>query len=79
MPPHVPNMQAYMKAKYANLPEVEVTREEFIKMMVDNGKPQKDAELHATMCEGLGSACMMGGKMVSIKKEVKDETIDTSE
>jgi hypothetical protein len=60
----------YMAArdKAASLPSVEVTREEFVKMMTESGQTQEDAEFQATMASGLGSEVMIGEKMVSIKK-----------
>ncbi len=64
-----PDMQLYMKAKYGNLPTVEVTKEEFIKLMMDSGKTEKDAEFQAKIGIAMGSACMIGDRMVKIKKE----------
>lgn len=71
-----PNMQQYMKAKYGNLPEVEVTREEFVEMMMAHGKTREQAEFQATMSVGLGAAVMMGEKMVKIKEEAPDGSQD---
>jgi hypothetical protein len=55
------------KALAAKLPQVEVTREEFIKLMVESGETQDKAEFQATICAGLGSSTRIGDKMVSIK------------
>lgn len=62
-----PNMQQYMKAKYGNLPEVEVTREQFIDKMMATGVTKEKAESHATICKLMGSSVMIGEEMVSIK------------
>lgn len=62
-----PGYGQYMKAKYGNLLTIEVTKDEFIKMLVESGKTQKEAEFQAAISVGLGSSCMIGDKMVSIK------------
>lgn len=62
-----PNMQRYMRAKYGNLPEVEVTREQFIEKMMATGVTKEKAESHATITKLMGSSVMIGEEMVSIK------------
>jgi hypothetical protein len=64
-----PNLVDYMKAKYGNLPAVEVSREEFIQLMMKSGKSNEQAELNAKLSELMGSTCMIGNKLVGIKKE----------
>jgi hypothetical protein len=56
-----------MESKYGNLPSVEVTREEFVNLMIEDGVSQEEAEFQAKMCKGLGSSVRIGGKLVSIK------------
>jgi hypothetical protein len=72
-----------MKARADKLPQVEVTREEFIRLMMETGKSRKDAEFQATIAAGLGAHTMIGDKMVGIKEspcETQDNTLsDTSE
>jgi hypothetical protein len=60
-----PNLKKYEKAK--SLPEVEVTEEEFIKLMVKSGETEDKAKFHATMSKGLGLAVMIGEQKVKIK------------
>lgn len=56
-----------MKAKYGNLPEIEVDETEFIRIMMENGHTEEKAKLQASMAKGLGSSVMVGDKMVKIK------------
>ena len=58
-----------MKAK-GELPHIEVTEEEFIRLMLEAGQDQKEAEMQAKLAKGLGSSVMIGDKMVSIKENV---------
>lgn len=60
-----PNLNQYHKAK--TLPQIEVSEEEFIKLMVESGETEDKAKFHATMSKGLGSAVMIGEKVVKIK------------
>lgn len=46
---------------------ITVSRAEFIRLMVADGKIKKDAELQAKLCATLGSAVLIGGRMVSIR------------
>ncbi len=62
-----PNMQQYMKAKYGNLPTVEVTEEEFIRLMVEAGETEEKAKSQAKFSIALGSSVMVGDKMLQIK------------
>lgn len=55
-----------MREKSKNLPHVEVTEEEFIRLMVENGETEEKAKFHAKISKGLGSAVMIGDKMVQI-------------
>lgn len=68
-----PDMNQYMKAKYGNLPTVEVTEEEFIRLMMEAGETEEKAKSQAAFGKALGSSVMLGDKMLHIK-EKKDET-----
>lgn len=56
-----------MREKAKNLPEVEVTEEEFIQAMIAEGKTEEEAKLQATVGRGLGGSCMVGDRMLRIK------------
>lgn len=60
-----------MKEKAKTLPHVEVSEEEFIRLMVEAGETEEKAKFNATMSKGLGSSVMIGDKMVIIK-DVKE-------
>jgi len=55
----IPNIQQYMKLKYGNLPTVEVTKEEFIALLVSKGKTKEQAEFQIKFGQQLGSDSMM--------------------
>lgn len=57
------------KERSAKLPHVTVTREEFIRRLVERGESQEKAEQMATVAEGLGSHVEIGDEMVGIKDE----------
>lgn len=63
------NMGRYleMKEKAKTLPQMEVSEEEFIRLMVEIGETEEKAKFHAKMSKGLGSSVMIGDKMVKIK------------
>lgn len=56
-----------MMEQAANLPTVEVTEEEFVQAMIDDGKSEDDARFQATMSKGLGSSVMVGDRKLKIK------------
>ena len=64
-----PNIQRYldMKNKSKNLPDVEVTEEEFVAALVATGASEKEAKFQATVSKGLGASTMVGDKMMKIK------------
>jgi protein involved in temperature-dependent protein secretion len=55
------------KEKAKSLPEVEVAREEFIRLMVESGETQEKAENQATVAAALGSSVMISDKLYRIK------------
>lgn len=67
-------MQQYMKAKYGNLPQVEVTEEEFIRLMVEAGETEEKAKSQANFSKILGSSVMIGDRMVQIKDKPQEES-----
>lgn len=56
-----------MREKARTLTEIEVSEEEFVRLMIESGKTEKEAKFHAKMSKGLGSSVMIGEKMVKIK------------
>ena len=56
-----------MREKARTLTEIEVSEEEFVRLMVESGKTEKEAKFQAKMSKGLGSSVMIGEKMVKIK------------
>lgn len=66
-----------MRERGKDLPQVTVSREEFIKRAVADGLPEEHAAIHATVCEHLGSACKIGDELVSVEprppEPVKEE------
>lgn len=58
-----------MKARAEKLPSIQVSREEYIRLMVESGKTQEEAEFHAAVSVGMGASTMIGDKMVSIKED----------
>ena len=66
-----PNISSYMamREKAKTLPELEVTEEEFIRMMIEAGETPEKAKLNATLSKGLGSSVMIGDKMIKIKDQ----------
>lgn len=60
-----------MKRKAEKLPHVTVSREEFIRLMMEhNGDGDRErAELSAKVAEGMGASAMIGEQLVSIQKE----------
>ena len=55
-----------MKEKASKLPNVEVTEEEFIRLMIEAGETDEKAKFQAKISKGLGSSVMIGDKMVKI-------------
>lgn len=65
------NMNQYMKAKYGNLPTVEVTEKEFIRLMVEAGRTKEEAKSQAKFSKLLGSSVMVGDRMIQIVEKKK--------
>ncbi len=63
-----PNIPRYIEAKHkaSELPLVEVTEEEFIRLMIEAGQTEEKAKFNAKISKGLGSSVMVGDKMVKI-------------
>jgi hypothetical protein len=56
------------KHRAATLPQVKVTKEEFVRRLVDEmGEEQSKAEQMATVAESLGSRIEINNEMVGIK------------
>lgn len=64
-----------MKNKAEKLPTVEVSEEEFIRLMVETGETEEKAKFHAKISKGLGSAVMIGEQMVKIKENYGAKTV----
>jgi hypothetical protein len=60
-------MQKYYEMKSKNLPTEEVTEEEFVKLMMETGKTEKEAKFQATISKGLGATTEVNGRMLQIK------------
>lgn len=56
------------KLRWPTLPRIEVSRQEFVAMLVAGGLCQDDAEFQARMSEKLGAEMEIDGKMISIAK-----------
>ena len=65
------NMLRYLhfRNQSKNLPQIEVDREEFIRLMIEAGWAKDAAESQATFSEGLGGHARIGDKMVGIKND----------
>ena len=68
-----------MKSKASKLPEVSVTEKEFIQLMMETGKTQKEAALQANIAKTMGSSVMIGEQMVSINAPTKEDKKMTDE
>lgn len=64
------NVARYLKEKSeaGKLPDVEVTRDEFVAMLMAEGESRETAEFQAKICVSLGSSVRIGNQMVSIKE-----------
>jgi hypothetical protein len=64
-----PDVSRYMqmKEKAKTLTEIEVSEEEFIRLMMEAGQTEEKAKFQAKMSKGLGSSVMIGENMVKIK------------
>ena len=64
------------KNRAATLPQVKVTKEEFVRRLVEMGEEQSKAEQMATVAESLGSRIEINNEMVGIKTKY-DELEDS--
>lgn len=76
-----PNISRYIKFRHESkdLPEVEVTEEEFVRLMMEAGQSEKEAKFQAFISKGIGGATRIGDRMVKVKKEDKNERVDAGE
>lgn len=51
----------------SKLPHIEVTTEEFVKMLVAAGQTEEKAKSQANFAKGLGSSIRIGDQMVGVK------------
>jgi hypothetical protein len=63
------NMMRFYEMLHENLPEVEVSEEEYIAAMIADGKSEAKAKMHAKISQALGASTRVGDKMLKIKKE----------
>lgn len=61
------------KARTANFPHVEVTKEEMAAKLIARGDTPERANMISNMCEVMGSHIEIGQEMVAIKKEKSNE------
>ncbi len=65
---HLEHLKRYHDAKNSKKPIVYVTREEFVRRLVESGMTADEAEQQATFAEHLGSIVEIGDEWVGIKK-----------
>lgn len=58
-----------LREQAKDLPDTEVSREEFIRQCEAYGFSRERAEQHAMFSEALGSAALIGGKMLKVKRD----------
>ena len=51
-----------------SFPEIEVSEDEFVRLMIESGTTKEKAEFHARISKGLGSSVRIGQQLVKIKK-----------
>jgi hypothetical protein len=56
-----------------NLPYVEVSEEEFKKLLLESGEDPKNINMRVAVSRGLGAHCRIGNQMVMVKKNDTDE------
>lgn len=61
------------KHRAATLPQVRVSKEEFVRRLVELGEEQSKAEQMATVAESLGSRIEINNEMVGIKTKYEEE------
>lgn len=62
--------QRYMEMKYGpakDYPKRAVTTEEFILLLMQTGKPEKEALTQAKIAKGMGSSVLVGKEWLTIK------------
>lgn len=59
----------YLDSKKNDYPSVEVTHEEFIKLVVESGISQEEAEMQARIAKIMGSELLLNKRYVSIKQD----------
>ena len=65
------NMHKLLKELHEmkSLPEIEVSEDEFVRLMMEAGATKEKAEFQARISKGLGSSVRIGQQLVTIKKE----------
>lgn len=56
-----------------NLPHIEVSEEEFIRLCLDNGFTEEKANFQLKMAKGLGSYMECGDKMIAVHRPKDDK------
>lgn len=56
-----------------NIPDTEVTEDEFIKAFIKSGKTEEEAKMQAHISKILGSSVLVGKKMLKIKNKVDNQ------
>lgn len=72
------NLGQYFSGKYgkdSKLPHVEVTREEFIRLYVEDGGSPVAAKTRADISESLGAHTKIGDKWVAVKKGERPDSV----
>ena len=54
-----------------NLPSREVTREEFVRLMIADGKSESEAKAQAAFCVSLRSEVQIGNEVLYVKRKEK--------
>lgn len=63
------NIEKYLAAKNraTKLPQIQVSRDEFVRLLIERGETPEKAEQTAKIAEGLGSYVEISESMVGIK------------
>jgi hypothetical protein len=65
------SLEQYHKAKSGKLPEIDVSEEDFVHLMIESGQSEEDAKFQLTIAKALGARCMIGERMVGIASPKK--------
>lgn len=67
-----PPILGLLRQDMNKLVHIEVSRQEFIRLYIENGGDKEKASFHAAMSEGLGSHAKIGDKMVKSLGEINE-------